>query len=416
MINEVYFTVFVAGSLAVVLIGYGITRLSRKYPDTALAGFASFDDIREYYRFALDSMREHKWLRAIPVWLVLSYYFMRIPAFIIGKRALEAGGLGFESQTTAVTAGRIWVALVAAARALFNGHQAFFFPISPLVLILVLVILIRPSALLGRLGRYAGGRDVKGFAFLERTLSTLHSLLLLTGIPLAVALVLRRWLLVWPLVVATAVVFRVTVVFLVAVVSGFILFYARRLASGESPDRRAALLGSLSVTGRLFYLYLILVVPLSVDALLPAMLMFPASVATVFGVGLWNPVMLPLGLWFFLGLYWPYIAAFLTAAIVCTPFALLKGDLSIGAVFATNFRFIGRHFVKYLTFICSGVVLLFLPHLLAVLLEAVVPANTTAALVVDMLTDTVGIYLSVLFLLALLKFYLDNSREVLFSG
>ncbi len=104
MINEVNFTALVAGSLAVVLIGYGITRLSRKYPDTALAGFASFDDLLAYYRFALDVMKEHRWLGSIPVWLMLSYYLFRIPTFIIGKRILEAGELGFENPATAVTA------------------------------------------------------------------------------------------------------------------------------------------------------------------------------------------------------------------------------------------------------------------------------------------------------------------------
>ncbi len=307
-------------------------------------------------------------------------------------------------------------ALALAGRGLFNGHQAFFLGISPLVLIVLLVILIRPSLLLGRLARYAGGRDVEGFGFLERTLSILHRLLLLTGISLIFSIVLWRWQFVVAMSLATAGVFRVAAILMVAIVSGFIMFFARRLAAGESPDRRAALCESLSITRRLFYLYLLLVVPLSIDVVLPAMFMFPASVSALFGAVPEDPLSLPTHLWLFLIVYWPYISAFLTAAIVCTPFALLGGDLSTGAVFTTNFRFIGKHLVKYLTFICSGVFLLLLPHLFRVLMDAVVPANTTPALVVAMITDTVGIYLAVLFLLALIKFFLDNSREESFSG
>jgi hypothetical protein len=95
---------------------------------------------------------------------------------------------------------------------------------------------------------------------------------------------------------------------------------------------------------------------------------------------------------------------------VGAPLILLKGDSGIGALLGTYFRFIGRHFLKYLTLVSSGLLLLFLPYLFNVLMGTVVPVNSTASLVIDMITDTVAILLAVIFLFALLKFYLDTSR------
>jgi hypothetical protein len=68
------------------------------------------------------------------------------------------------------------------------------------------------------------------------------------------------------------------------------------------------------------------------------------------------------------------------------------------------------------TLLLSGLLILFLPCLFMVLLRSVVAAGGTAGLVVDMIGDTIAILLAVIFLFALLKFYLDMSRGGLVSG
>ncbi len=407
MIHETYFRALVLGSLLVAVSAYLVIRLSQKYPGTARAGFASFDDIRGFYAFALASIREHKWLGTLPAMLVLSFYFIRVPSFLYGQRVLESQGWELESKTVAVTRGEILEAVVSAGRMLFGGHEVFFLGISPLVLILTTIILIRPSVLTGRLSRFAGGDDVKGFEFVMKTLSILHHILLLIGIPLIFSLILKQPGAAVYLIIAAGGLFRVTLVLMVAIVAGFIMFYAGRLASGQLPDSRVALCGSLGITRNLFCLYLVLSLPMNLDIVVPAMLMLPSSVYTLFGIVPPEPVSLPPKLWFFLMMYWKYIAAFIAAATVCAPFVFLRENAGIRAALRANFDFIGRHFIKYVTFICSGLFLLFLPDLLAVLLQSVVPYNTAPDLVVTMIIHTIEICLMVVFFLALLKFFHD---------
>lgn len=407
MVHETCFKAIVLGSFLVVGSGYLVVRILRKYPGTARAGFDSFDDVRGFYAFALAGIRDHKWLVTVPAVLVLSYYFIRIPGFLHGRSILESYGWAFESETVAVSLEGLLGAAVAAGRMLFGGHEVFFLGISPLVLILIPIILIRPSVLTRRLSLYAGGDDMRGFDFVRETVSVLRQILLYVGVPLIFSIILRQPRIIVCLIVAAGGLFRVTVILMLAIVTGGIMFYASRLVSGGPPDSRAALRGSLGITRSLFCLYLILTIPLSIDIIIPAALMFPLSVSTFFGVTVPEPVQLPPKLWLFLVVYWKYIAAFITAATACAPFMLLSGDRGVVGAFRANFDFIGRHFVKYLTFIGSGIFLLFLPELITVLLQSVIPYNTAAELVVTMITHTISVCLAVVFLLAALKFYHD---------
>ena len=411
MIEEGRFTAFVIVALALVFIGYGVARLARKYPGTAMAGFSSSDSLRKHYRFAMDSIRAHRWLASIPIWLILSYYILRIPAFIIGQRALEGAGMAFETEPVPLTAGSVGEALVLGARNLFSGHLAYFTSISPVAIVVLFIILIRPSFLLNRLASYAGGRDVQGFAFVEKSISLIHLLFLVTAIPLIFSIILRRWQLVAPLTFAAAGVARVGAILMTALVSGFVIFFVGRLATGVSSDRGAALCESLPVTRSLFYLHLMIMVPLTLDVFLPAVLMFPISLATYFGWGPKDPITLPATLWRLLSFRWQYVALVISLVFVAAPLGLLRGDMGLRGLLRVHFTFIGKHLVKYSIFALSGVFLIFLPYLFRAVMYAAVDPQTTGGLLVDMIADTVAIFLAVIFLLALIKFYLVTSRE-----
>jgi hypothetical protein len=407
MFHETYFNAIVPVVFLIAGSCYLIFRILRKYPDTARNGFDSPGEIRGFYGFALDCIREHKWLVTVPAALVLSYYFIRIPIFIYTRNLIESHGWQFEGPAVAVGVENLLGALAAAGRMLFAGHEVFFLGISPLVLVLVLVILIRPSYLTVRLSLYAGGEDVRDFIFVKKTLSVLHQILLYAGVPLILSIALRQVGIAAYLILAAGGLFRLTVILMLAVITGAIMFFASRRAQGGVPDPRWALRGSLGITRNLFWLYLILYLPLSMDMVLPAVLVFPSSLSSFLGIYPPEPALPLVMVRLFLMAYWKYFAAFITAATAFAPFMLLEGNRGVGAALCANFDFIGRHFVKYLTFIGSGLLLLFLPELLTVLLLAVVPSNSAAELVVLMFTHTAAICLSVVFLLAGLKFCID---------
>jgi hypothetical protein len=404
--DDTFMTVVRNGLIAVLIIRFGVRWVYRRYPDTALVRFKSFDEISAYYRFAFDTLRQHRWLRLIPVLLVLSYYALRIPTFLIGRRVLGAISGAFETYTAPITAGRILGGLAIGGRGLFDGHNAFFLGMSPVTLVLTLVIVLRPRILLKRLSRYAGGQDVPGWAFLEKTLSALHVLMLLTGIPLIVALVLRVPEFAIPLAFANACVWFPSTAILGSVVRGYILFYVKDVARTGRSDRQSALRSSLAVTRPLFYLALILTVPLFIDFLFPMLFRLPLSLSVFMGR---TPpqVPLPVAVWLFLDMDWAYIAAGLAAVFVCAPFVLVHGDAGIRQILRSNFRFLGSYFLRYVMFIATGVFLLALPAMFGVFMEAVVPINSLPDLLLDTIVSAVSIYLAVVFLLALFRFYLD---------
>jgi hypothetical protein len=415
MIHETLFKVLILGSILLVGSGSLIFRILRKYPDTAGAGFDSPDDIRSFYAFSLECVKEHKWLLTIPAALLLSYYFIQIPLFLYGLSILEANGLWLEGEPVAVSVLGLLTGLTAAGRMLFGGYEVFFLGISPLVMLLVPIILIRPSVLTGRLSLYAGGEEVRGLGFVRKTLSVLRQILFYVCVPLIFSIILRQPGIAAYLFMVAAGVYRVTVLLVLAVITGSIILFAARLAQGGAPDPRAVLRGSLGITRGLFCLYLVLAIPLNIDIVIPAMLMLPSSIYTVFGVIPPEPVLLPLQVSFFLTMYWKFLAAIITAATACAPLMLLHGNRGVGAVLRANFAFVGRNLVKYVTFIASGLFLLFLPEFLTVLLQAAVPFDSAADLVVRMLTHTISVCLAVVFLLAALKFYIAYGGVMLHS-
>jgi hypothetical protein len=412
--SDVLMVAILAGSFAFLFIGYGIKRLSQKYPRTSLAGFRAPESIRAYYRFAFDALREHRWLRSIPIWLVLSFHLIRMPALwylwhsVLVPMAGREGGFMSRGYTIPVTVTRVLHTLVVTSLSLSDGYSGWLMA-SPLVWIAGVVIVFSPGILIRRLQGYAGDDGSEGLAFVQKGLSFLRFLLPLAGIPWIAALILGHAHFAAPLGMAVMGVIWVLMTLLASVAEGFILFYVRDLAARKAVDGRQALRSSLAIIRNLFYLNIFLAVLLAIHALLP--LPFSLSSLTASLMGRWSSPPPPLKLMLVSHL-WQYGSAVLAAALVCAPFVLVHKKAGIREVIRSNFGFVGEYFARYLAFTAVGLLLLFLPSFFLLLTDAVLNRYTLPGLVVGTITACVGIYLAVVFFLALFKFYHDHAIKV----
>lgn len=400
--------------VGVVVAVFAMRALARRYPGTAFRPFRSRHEVGAYFSFAREITRFDKRLLRYPIYLtILNYLVAYLPGWIYTRSQLVGTAGGdvppdvWWTLRQPVTLSGLLHALVESAAKLPYGHFGFL-TMSGAVFVLSLVAVLACDWTVRRLRGHIGKESSEGLVFLRRALGVLRHLLLGTGIPLLIALVLHLPDFIFWFTLAFAVVVSAANILIASLVEGLILFYVAGFIRNEKQAYGDLLKRSLSVLKPLFELNIILALGLGLGALI----VFPFSLQSLFfdfssaagSIGFSLPFWLAAGIA-------RYFSPLFALATVWTPFFLLTKKLGVKEAFRANFTFTGKHFLKYLTMMAAAVCLLSVPRLLSVLLAAVIPRMTYMDFAVRFILAVLGMALAVYVFLALFKFYHDYSRE-----
>lgn len=373
----------------------GLRRLSVRYPGTAFARFTSTREMGDYFGFAWQTLRRHRWLGILAIALPLSNYLVQVWGWLIMRSHL-ARDLPSSWGTAPITLTRVVQALLDTFLGLHTGYH--FFGSSVFVAIALVVSVLIHKQSIRKLQAYVGGETNDGLVFLKRWSPICISLILLTGIPFAVALILRLAGFVVAFGIAFFGVLTVAGLLGISLGEGALLFFVKDVTEGTASGRRDALRRALGIVEPLFYLNLVLSAILSI----PSWLGLPGSLLMFTGKWLSPPVMYRLWM---LGRYTKFGSAAMAACLVCAPISLVFAPSGVRQALRSNFDFVGRYFLKYVIMVGVGAALLFLPGLLSLLVASVIPRVSLVWLITEMLTKAVSVYLAVLFMLAIFRFY-----------
>ena len=403
---------FIVGPIVAALVLI-MRRAGRAHPDTAFCGFDSADEFGSYYSFARRTIRRHMWLFWLPLVLVLSIYAFRIPMWISVRRdfmmflgqhhmgdlshALPQG-LGFSEIVNLF--GRIPGRLNLA-----NSDSM----VNSLLIILVFLVAVGiRNKFVAEIRHYAGAKE-EDMGSLNRILW--HGRLVLGSVLvlLILAAVLRIDGAARVLVVVTGLVLTVGALFVASLWEGFILFYLKDVVEAREPGREPALKSALEILPSLFVVNLMVAFTVH----LHAMIAFPKGFPYLMGEWLSGAYLgVPTVGFARTIMYMTYIGSCVGLFTVYAGFPLIVKKSSPWEAWRSNFRFIGKYFLRYFGLVGSGVLLLFIPPFLALLLSRLIHPMSYPGLVVAILISILTVWFGVHFLLASFKFFMDHKDAV----
>jgi hypothetical protein len=412
MNTDTFMVVVLVGAIVVMGVSFLLRTIARRYPDTALVGFKSPAEIGDYFGFAMDVLAEHRWLKRVPILLALSAFIVKWPVWFYTRAKLVEHGDPFVSgwltnmYREPLTLVDTLNTLALAPLELNRGY-AEFVGLSVVVWAVALhgVLFYKPTV--ARLRRYAGGGPARGLAFVEETLSILRLAILLVGIPLSAAFILVLVKTALPLGVVLMGLFAITFVLVSTIVAGFLFFYLKAVLDGGEIDRRAAFRSGLGIARPLFFLNLVL----GLGFAIPVLLTLPNTVAGWLAAHVGGPLVFYSSRLEAISSYCIYFPPVLAVCILCAPFVLVWKPEGLRATLRANFDFIGRHFIKYLTLVGLGTLLLSLPYHMTNIIIAVFGFFTIPELIGQAVVDILLIYLAVVFFIVIFAFFYDYFPE-----
>jgi len=380
------------------LVGY-VLWLRLRLPKTAGAWFESPGVVWRYYRTALRTLSKNRWLLGLPLGLTLASAVYQLgwmlPAWRRMTSVADAGRVAGPPLLTQLKQGLL--------QGFCSLNDGYFGAISGSVLSAVafLLCVVLFWVVCPRLGRYVDDEQWPQLKFLERILKAALVVLLIT---LTAALFFwGKEAAFWGLLSFGSWVFFALGLCLVTLIEGVVLFWAKEALASGGFDFRKQLNLSFSVLKPLYTFNLILYIiafstlPIVIPLVRQILYSPGASVGGRKSIAVVSPF-LHSGLLFAL-------VAILT---VCAPFVLLWERRGLLGMLKANFQFIGRHLVKYLTFVAVGGLLLGLPSLLSMRVSALVGHDSAAYLLFIPVSKLLRTALGGVFFLALLQFFGDH--------
>jgi hypothetical protein len=193
---------------------------------------------------------------------------------------------------------------------------------------------------------------------------------------------------------------------LLSMIEGFILFAIKDIIAHKEMEFRSSLSNAIAVLKPL----MIFNVLIAVLAYIPSLLFFPNTILSFL-----SPEPAPWGYSSLLPVLsdiFRYINSVVTAFTFCIPFIVILRNCGFIEAFKNNYDFISHNFVKYLTFIGIGILLLFLPSLIGELLHLFVRYFTILRFLIDMLMAAIEVLFAVIFYIAMFNLILDISSTL----
>jgi hypothetical protein len=188
-----------------------------------------------------------------------------------------------------------------------------------------------------------------------------------------------------------------------SLIEGLLLFAVKGAISGEHQNFITILNRSFNILKPMFLLNIIIVI----IGYLPSVVRFPITVSAFMDAGAWQSSMIPLlrNLASFL----TYSNSLLMVFIFCAPFLLVVHHASVKDTFTLQFNIIRNTFLKYLIFVGTGIIILFLPTLIHMVLNTYLHPLELKYIFVEMFFTAVRIALAVVFYIAMFDFVLDTN-------
>lgn len=384
--------------VAAALVGYFLW-LRLRLPKTAGAWFESPGVVWRYYRAALRALSKNRWLLGLPLGFALASAVFQLgwmlPAWRRMTSVADAGRFAGPPLLTQLKQGLL--------QGFCSLNDGYFGAISGAVFIVFLPCVVLFWVVCPRLGRYVDDEQWPQLKLLERILKAALVVLVITltaawflrekGVALIGVGSVGSWVL-------SALGFC-----LATLIEGVLLFWARSALAGGGFDFRKQLNLSFSILKPLYTFNLILYIiafstlPVVIPLVRQILYSPGASVGGRKSIAVVSPFLDS-------GLLFAWVAIF----TVCAPFVLLWERRGLLGMLKANFQFIGRHLVKYLTFVAVGGLLLGLPSLLLMRVSALVGHSSAAYLLFVPVSKLLRTALGVVFFLALLQFFGEYFR------
>ena len=189
-----------------------------------------------------------------------------------------------------------------------------------------------------------------------------------------------------------------------SLLEAFILFSVKEAIQPEGLKQKEILNKSLGIIKPLFIINIILYF---VGAL-SSLMMLPTTISQFFELG----DAIPYNLIIFLqkaSVICSYFSSFLMVFIFFVPFALINFHTGAFEAFKRTLTFIRNFLVKYLSFVSLGIVILFIPSFINILLNLFVNPYSIYSFLIEIFTIFLRITFAVIFYIAMFKFFHDNS-------
>ena len=384
--------------VCLILATYLVRKILVRYPGTAFAGFTSPREIGRYFGFARAFLRHHRWLTVLAVILPITNYAIQFRGWQLMRSSLVQSGHTF---TIPINTARIRFLLTQVPLSLQAGFKQF--GLSAIVMCAIVLAVLLESRSVRKLRSIGDGEPGGGLAFVERWIFICRSLLLVTGIPLVVSVILRVTVFSVPFGAAFFAAALLTDLLGSSLIEGAIFSYVRGRIHNEAVDRRTAIRWSLTVVRPLFYWNLFV----SAFVGWSYWVTFHRSLSLVAGREVAS-----LPAWFLTAMYhWRLLSGVAVAFLILGPFSLTIAQSGFWGLLRANFDFVGKHFLKYLSFVALGTAVLFLPGFFQAILGSSIPAYSILDLVVEILISALSLYLALVFALMAFRFYYDHAKS-----
>ena len=257
-----------------------------------------------------------------------------------------------------------------------------------------------------RLQRYASEDNLENVAYFEKILKyCLILLIIMAALAAAVFLTGEQAnnLLFYILYSSSMMLIGIMSLSVFSLVEGVILFAVNGSISGEHQSFTTLLNRSFIILKPLFLLNIIIVV----IGYLPSVVRFPITVSSFMGAGSGQSSMIPLLL--NLASFFTYCNSLLMVFIFCAPFLMVVHHATVKDAFTLLFNIIQNNFLKYLIFVGTGIIILFLPTLFHMVLNTYLHPLKLEYIFVEMFFTAVRIALAVVFYIAMFDFIIDTN-------
>ena len=405
--------VLMTGLSIILFTGLGLfilTQIFRKtLPQTALIPFKSYVQIKSYYSTAISILSVKRWLFILPLCLVLSNYVIKIVILLHQKSEIFT-----YSKTSASDLSTLFWAKVSFAsllRSLFRTPRMLDYGYSGaitggvLFMGFFIVCAITFKAESRKMRHYASEDNLVNVSLFESILRLSLILLILVAAVSAIALLLGKggWIQPFVLFGPVMVLIGLLSLSLFSLIEGFILFTVKGVIDNEQLDFKEVLNNSLSILRPLFFLNVLL----SIIGTLPSLCLFPYTLDAFLSPG--GSASFSMKIFVQLSRFFGYLDSAVATFTVCAPFVVIVYKTGVVETLKRNFRFIGNNFLQYLMFIGTGILMLFIPSILAHTITVFCHPFSFCSMFMEAFNETLRVTVAVLFYIAIFTFFLETN-------